>query len=173
MKKNKLILFFAMLLTISSCSYFDGFFSSNSSNQGSLIIPSTTSSSSIKTSTSSSSSSGSASKTHYSILHEAMQIDDDFHVGLPASGDVRVLVIPVEIGNDKFTEEELNKIDLAFNGTSQETGFESVSSYYQKASKGLLNITADISPIYSTGTSKSSFESSYIRGNNINVIKVN
>ena len=167
MKKNNFILLSAMLLTISSCSYFDGIFSPDLNNQGSLIIPSTTSSSSINTSTSSSSSSGSASKTHYSILHEAMQIDDDFHVGLPASGDIRVLVIPVEIGNDKFSEEELNRINLGFNGTSEETGFESVSSYYQKTSKGLLNITADISPIYSTGKSKSTFESSYKRGADI------
>ena len=42
----------------------------------------------------------------------------------------------------------LQDLDLSFNGTSQETGYESLSSYYSKMSHEKLNITATISDWY-------------------------
>lgn len=64
---------------------------------------------------------------------------------LPSSGDYNILVIPVEFkGERPFTSEMLNMLDLAFNGSEEETGWHSVSSFYRQSSFNKLNITFDI-----------------------------
>ena len=101
---------------------------------------------------------------YISPLQEKMENDDDFSVGMPSSGDIKVLVIPVQIGNVFFTENDLKRIDLAFNGNRDSTGFESVNSYYKKTSGGLLNIEATITSVYKTPNNKLYYESLYSRG---------
>ncbi|MDR2822580.1 MAG: InlB B-repeat-containing protein [Acholeplasmatales bacterium] len=68
--------------------------------------------------------------------------------GIPAIGNVRILIVPIEFPNDRFTATELNNLNLVFNGTSVDTGFESVTSYYYKSSYGKLNYTFDIAPAF-------------------------
>ena len=163
MKKNRFLLLASILFCLSSCSYFDGFLDNfSSSNYGSLIIDSST--------TSNNQNSSSATETPYkniSPLHQALTDDPDFQVGLPSSGDIKVLVIPVQIGNKTFSNEDLEKIDIAFNGTSKETGYESVCSYYNKVSKGALNMEAFITPIFDTGKTQAYYELAYSTGKDI------
>ena len=55
---------------------------------------------------------------------------------LPSTGTPNILVIPINLDNNNATNEKLLDINYAFNGTSDETGWESVKSYYQKSSYG-------------------------------------
>jgi len=73
---------------------------------------------------------------------------NDLTVGLKSTGNVKVLVFPIEFSDKKFEDGYKEKIDLAFNGTSEETGYESLHSYYYKSSYGKLNITATILDAY-------------------------
>ena len=81
------------------------------------------------------------------------------NLSFPTSGDINVLVIPVEIKDFPFASSIYGssyreKIDAVFNGNSEsETGYwESVSSYYKKASLNKLNFTFDITDTYECGS---------------------
>ena len=53
---------------------------------------------------------------------------------LPSIGNPKMLVIPVNL--DKYNKKDslLNEIEIAFNGTSEQTGYESVKTYsYRKS----------------------------------------
>ncbi len=76
--------------------------------------------------------------------------------GMPSTGDVNILVIPVQFNNAKFanagiSEEEVQTVlEEAFfseNENGEDTPWESLHSYYDKASFGALNITGDVTPI--------------------------
>ena len=73
----------------------------------------------------------------------------DGAIGLPSTGDIHALVIPVQFKGDTITQTQLNNLNVAFNGNSTDTGWESVQSYYKKASYGKLNLTFDIQSVYS------------------------
>ena len=71
---------------------------------------------------------------------------------LPLSGNVKTLVVPVMfkdsgnyITNFANVKEDIN---TAFNGTSEETGFESVKTYYEKESFGKITFNATVSDWY-------------------------
>ena len=54
-----------------------------------------------------------------------------------------MLVFPVRLStsyNANTYESYLNDIETAFNGTEEETGWESVKTYYYKSSYGKLNL---------------------------------
>jgi M6 family metalloprotease-like protein/uncharacterized repeat protein (TIGR02543 family) len=78
--------------------------------------------------------------------------------GLPSVGTYDVLVIPVEIKDYPFPSNYLTNLDLTFNGTSFETGWESVSSYYYKSSFGKLDLSFEISTKYTTVYNKSFYQ---------------
>jgi M6 family metalloprotease-like protein/uncharacterized repeat protein (TIGR02543 family) len=78
--------------------------------------------------------------------------------GLPSVGTYDVLVIPVEIKDYPFPSNYLTNLDLTFNGTSFETGWESVSSYYYKSSFGKLDLNFEISTKYTTVYNKSFYQ---------------
>ena len=69
---------------------------------------------------------------------------------LPSLGTQKMLVVPVMFEDD--SEEKLlwpsrkifNDLDIAFNGSSEDTGWESINSYYYKSSYGKLNIESDV-----------------------------
>lgn len=63
--------------------------------------------------------------------------------GLSSQGKYNILVIPVEFSNDKFTDQELIDLESVFNN-QKNTGWESVSSYYNTSSYGKLTMTFDI-----------------------------
>ena len=62
--------------------------------------------------------------------------------GMPATGDVKILVIPIQFENVKFGYDALVKsvLNEAFFGESEDTPWESLHSYYKKSSYGKLNI---------------------------------
>ena len=60
------------------------------------------------------------------------------------------LVIPVEIVNSPFPDDYQQILNLIFNGSSIETGWESVSTYYYKSSYGQLNMSFEIADKYMT-----------------------
>lgn len=78
---------------------------------------------------------------------------------MPSTGTQNMLVIPVWFNDSKDYINEENKnniildIEKAFFGTSIETGFESVSSYYYKDSYGELVIDGFVSDWYNCGKS--------------------
>ena len=67
---------------------------------------------------------------------------------LPSVGNPRVLVIPVAIDDYAATEEMRETIQKGFFGSSEETGWESLASYYYKSSYGKLNITGTVTDWY-------------------------
>lgn len=97
---------------------------------------------------------------------------------MPSLGDVNILVVPVEIsgfgdyyssakdyaGFEKqrwtlssglttkvtFNVDWLDALQKAFFGDTIDTGYESVSSFYEKSSYGKLKISGVVSPVYET-----------------------
>ncbi|MDR0934734.1 MAG: hypothetical protein LBM03_00270 [Erysipelotrichaceae bacterium] len=67
---------------------------------------------------------------------------------MPTTGTVNLLVIPVELKGYPFGSDTVSRIEKAYFGTPEETGWESVASYYHTESKGKLTITGVVSPIY-------------------------
>jgi len=78
--------------------------------------------------------------------------DNDLTQGLPNTGDVNVLVLPIYFTGHTFPTNYKDTLDKAFNGTSEDTGWESLNSYYYKSSYGKLNLTATILDAYNVGT---------------------
>ena len=63
-----------------------------------------------------------------------------------AVGNQKILVVPVIIDGyeSNATEANKNKIEKAFFGSTSETGFESVSSYFKKSSFEALNLSGEV-----------------------------
>ncbi|MCD8209591.1 MAG: hypothetical protein LUC31_02095 [Coprobacillus sp.] len=74
-----------------------------------------------------------------------------------SKGDVNILVIPTIIKGyeSSATEENRERINEAFFGDSETTGWESVTSYYYKSSYGALNISGEVTPWFDLGLSPS------------------
>lgn len=81
----------------------------------------------------------------------------DGAIGLPSTGTYNALVIPVQFKGNTITQTQLNNLNIAFNGTSEQTGWESVKSFYQKSSYGKLNITFDIQPVFQASKTSSEY----------------
>lgn len=67
---------------------------------------------------------------------------------LQSIGTFNYLVVPVQFSDAAVTNEELDKLNKAFNGTSTETGWQSVNSYYKTSSFDKLNMTFTIYNTY-------------------------
>ncbi|MCI5939964.1 hypothetical protein MRZ76_01075 [bacterium] len=76
--------------------------------------------------------------------------------GMPSSGNVNILVIPVQFNNAKFSDASISEQQVrdvlqeaffAENENGEDTPWESLHSYYKKASFGRLNIGGDVSSI--------------------------
>lgn len=66
-------------------------------------------------------------------------------VGLPSQGTFDCLVVPVQFSDTAaITSADLNKLNLAFNGSGGDTGWQSVNTYYSASSYGKLNVSFDI-----------------------------
>ena len=70
----------------------------------------------------------------------------DGAIGLPSTGTYSCLVVPIQFKDTKITSNDLVRLNSAFNGN--DTGWESVSSYYKKSSYGKLNLSFDITDVY-------------------------
>lgn len=85
--------------------------------------------------------------------------------GLPSSGSPKVLVIPVDFIDYGADEDMKSDLQTAFFGTSEQTGWESLSSYYYKSSYGKLDITGTVTDVYHTGKSSKYYSSLYDESN--------
>ncbi|MGD9886505.1 MAG: immunoglobulin-like domain-containing protein [Bacilli bacterium] len=85
-------------------------------------------------------------------------------VGLPSLNEVHALIIPVEFTDYRFSDTDLSRIETAFIGTSEQTGWESVQSYYEKSSYGKLDFTATILEPLQTNHQASYYSQLYKRG---------
>lgn len=73
---------------------------------------------------------------------------------IPTSGDVKLLVIPIQLSDYAFKSTIKNDIKMALEGNSIDgtTGYwESLASYYKKTSFGKLNLSFEIADIYDCG----------------------
>ena len=84
--------------------------------------------------------------------------------GAPSTGDVKLLVIPVWFtDSSNYIKTEAKKTTLrqdiqkAYFGTANDTGWNSVASYYATESNGKLNLTGTVSNWYECGYSSSYF----------------
>lgn len=73
---------------------------------------------------------------------------------VPSTGDVNILVLPIEFKNYSFSEADLNNIEKALNGTDN-AYWESVASFYEKSSYGKLHLNFHMAPAYQTGITAS------------------
>jgi len=67
----------------------------------------------------------------------------DYHY-LPATGDSKILVVPVQFSDDKFTATELTRLKETFFGTSDDTYWESVASFYEKSSGNKVHLSGTV-----------------------------
>ncbi len=76
---------------------------------------------------------------------------------LPSIGEAKLLVIPVTLTDFAFnaTEENRESIEKAFFGSSEETSWESVSSFYEKSSYGKSHLSGEVSSWFPCGYSSS------------------
>lgn len=76
---------------------------------------------------------------------------------LPSKGESKLLVIPVVFNDCTLSETKLEnehkRLESTFFGQSEDTYWESVSSFYYKSSYGKLNITGKVSPYFYYGKS--------------------
>ena len=93
--------------------------------------------------------------TGYSLLQDELE-----SVGIPTTGDVKVLVFVVDFPDNLITNPSsvLNDTNIAFNGGSSDLPYESLHSYYQLSSFGKLNLTADIFGVYTAENNASYYE---------------
>lgn len=144
MKKKYLLFLPFIAITISGCSFFKWF----------DIV--TTSSSSIPTSYNLSlpqpqAEDGDGYKTYKSFKYNLNTISDiNGHHYLKSTGDSKLLVVPVEFSGSLKTWDYSSRKDIeyCFFGNSSDTGWESVSSYYKKASYGKLNLTGQVATTF-------------------------
>ncbi len=85
-------------------------------------------------------------------------LEEEGVIGLPSVGNYSALVVPVQFSGTTVSQSDLTKLDNAFNGSSTDTGWESVSSFYQKSSYGKLNLSFDIQPVYKSSKTASYYE---------------
>ena len=85
---------------------------------------------------------------------------------LPSTGNPKILVVPINLDSTKKTDKLLSDINIAFNGTSEQTGFESVKSYYQKSSYGKLNLEFNVMSDWYTPKYNKSFYNNYYDSKN-------
>ena len=86
---------------------------------------------------------------------------------LPSIGSPKVLVIPVNLDSTNKTDKLLTDINIAFNGTEEQTGYESVKSYYLESSYGKLDIDFKVMGEWFTPKYNKNFYENY-RDNNTN-----
>lgn len=96
--------------------------------------------------------------TNYSLLQDELET-----VGIPSTGDVKVLVFAVDFSDyPSFgSGVTINDINTAFNGSSFLTSYESLNSYYNKSSYSQLNLTADIFGFYRASNPSTYYEDEY------------
>jgi M6 family metalloprotease-like protein len=77
-------------------------------------------------------------------------------------GNQKMLVVPVSFTDypcvGSTCADRLDHIEKAFFGDSEDTSWESVSSYYYKSSYGKLNISGEVTPVYEAPYTANNFD---------------
>ena len=79
----------------------------------------------------------------------------------PSLGSPKFLVVPVSFDDTKKTSELRSDIVKAFTGTAEDTGWESVKSYYEKSSYGKLTLDAEVTEWFTPSHNASYYETYY------------
>lgn len=83
------------------------------------------------------------------------------HYSLGTTGEQKILVVPVMFTDYLLDETNqatmIDTIDTAFFGTSEDTIWETVSSYFYKSSYGQLSIGGIVTPFYNAGRTTAEF----------------
>ncbi len=97
--------------------------------------------------------------THFSdnLAYNGPQISKGV---LPSFGSPKVLVVPVDLGG-QTTSAMIDNIEKAFSGDPEELGYESVTSYYQKSSKGKLNLSFEVADTWFRPSKNASYYKDY------------
>ena len=81
---------------------------------------------------------------------------------LDSIGTKKVLVLPVRMSDaPSFTSSELDTIEKVYNGEPEDTGWQSLKSFYETSSYGKLNLECTVAPVYNAQYSTGSFQSKY------------
>ena len=81
---------------------------------------------------------------------------------LDSIGEKNILVIPLYFSDAQaFTNAELDSIDKAYNGKAEETGWQSLNSYYKTSSYGKLDLKATIATPYAVKKTTKDFYNQY------------
>ena len=106
---------------------------------------------------------------HYTVSMSGKTVSDYPSMGalqtqgvLPSVGSPKILVIPIYFtDSDAPTAEELENIHDVYFGTAEETGWQSLASYYEASSYGQLNITGSVATAYQASVSSEAFNTQY------------
>lgn len=81
---------------------------------------------------------------------------------MPSIGEVNLVVIPLTFSNGAtFDETELQAIEKGYFGEKEDTGWESLASYYEKSSYGKLHISGEVSDVYVSKYTEAEIQSMY------------
>jgi len=157
-----------MTTSLSGCIIGKWAFSSSESYTSFPRVTSSSSSSSIKPPSVSTSykHEGDATSKEVELQYSIRDyIDNNYYSNvdcMPNKGNVKVLVIPVRFSDTSTycTQDVKDDIGQAFFGTSDTTGWHSVSSYYKEESNGQLVLSGCITPWYPCGYDSRTFSSS-------------
>lgn len=92
------------------------------------------------------------------------ELDEFLTSGLNPLGDANVFIIPVNFTDYTISATDLERLELAFFGTSQDTGWESVKTYYDKSSFGKFNFNGDILSPFQTNKPSTYYASKFNQG---------
>lgn len=81
---------------------------------------------------------------------------------MPSTGEVHLLVIPLTFSDGpSFNEKELQAIQKGYFGEKSETGWESLSSYYETSSYGKLKISGEVTETYRSTYTEAGIQQAY------------
>lgn len=124
--------------------------SSNLNNTTSVTTTSSSTSTKIEESTSSKDKKGYYKAEGQSISYDEVRKSYVYKNDLPSIGDSKLLIVPVKFKDSNYAEqfggyEKIREnIEQVFFGEANETGWESVSSFYKKSSYNKLNLSGDV-----------------------------
>ena len=166
-KLTRILLALAGLLTLSGCSFLDDLINSLDPENQDYFGPSIGKSETYESEGASTIDRDSDGKTSIGYTYKDAYKHNVYPVdACPTVGQPKLLIVPIWftdsssiISYDK-REDIRNDIELAYLGTSEETGWESVKSYYYKESNGLLDLQGVVTDWYDTGEPSSNYEHS-------------
>lgn len=98
------------------------------------------------------------------MLYLVDELDKFITSGITPVGEQNVLIIPINFTDYYFSNDDLMRLDLSFFGTSEETGWESVQSYYDKSSYGNFSFNGTILDPFQTNKPSTYYASKYNSG---------